>query len=320
MVEADDVEAAVRRMAGWADVQLTITPITTGITNQNFRVDLAGDGPYVVRIPGERTEVLGIDRSCEAEATRRAAQLGIAPGVRGELPGYGTLVTEFVPGRQAEPEDLHDPDRLAVVVGLLRRFHDSGPISWQFPIFRVVEWHARDAVTHGVSLPAAYDDAHRVASQIETAFADRSTAARPCHNDLLPANVLFGAERAWLIDFEYAGMNDPYFDLANLSVNCGLDAAGDDRLLSCYFDSDGATAPAAVGRLNLMKIMSELREGMWGAVQQGISKLTTIDFAEYAARHLDQAIALARMPEFDRWLSAARAGDEPKGPSPARVD
>ena len=57
----------------------------------------------------------------------------------------------------------------------------------------------------------------------------------PCHNDLLPGNVLFAPDRTWLLDFEYAGMNDRYFDLANLSINCGLDAAADERLLARYF-------------------------------------------------------------------------------------
>ena len=89
------IVALVRRIPGWERAEPTVTPIETGITNRNFRVDLDGRS-YVVRIPGERTELLGIDRAGEAEAARRAAELGIGPPVVGELPGVGTLVTEFV--------------------------------------------------------------------------------------------------------------------------------------------------------------------------------------------------------------------------------
>lgn len=72
----EGVEELVRSVPGWADAELTITPITTGMTNRNFRVDVAG-ASYVVRIPGERTALLGIDRAGEAEMATRAAALGI---------------------------------------------------------------------------------------------------------------------------------------------------------------------------------------------------------------------------------------------------
>jgi thiamine kinase-like enzyme len=125
----------------------------------------------------------------------------------------------------------------------------------------------------------------------------------PCHNDLLPGNVLFDEDgsRVWLLDFEYAGMNDRSFDLANLSVNCGLDAAGDHELLRLYF---GGVTPARLARLHLMKMMSEFREGMWAVVQQAISTLDT-DFVGYARERLGNCERLAARPQFERWLSEA---------------
>ncbi|MEO7370140.1 MAG: hypothetical protein ABIZ69_04705, partial [Ilumatobacteraceae bacterium] len=59
-----------------------IRPLHGGITNRNF-IAAADSGDYVVRIPGERTALLGIDRAYEAEAARRAAELGIGPAVLG---------------------------------------------------------------------------------------------------------------------------------------------------------------------------------------------------------------------------------------------
>jgi thiamine kinase-like enzyme len=296
-------EQLARLLPGWQDVPLQFEPIALGITNRNYRVTLPDGTSYVVRIPGERTEVLGIDRSCEAQAARRAADLGIGPPVFGELPGVGTLVTQFVSGRHAV-DDAEFARKLTAVVSALRRFHHSGPLDGQFPIHRVVEWHARDAARHGVDPPPIYRELHDESMAIEAAFARAPTPAAPCHNDLLPANVLFDGDRVWLLDFEYAGMNDVFFDLGNLAVNSHLSGDDDDALLVAYF---GAVTPARRARLQLMKIMSELREGMWAVVQQAISTLTNVDFVAYADERLSNCARLCGRHEFGRWLTEAAA-------------
>lgn len=301
-----DIEALARRTPGWEHERITVAPLHGGITNKNFVADVAG-ARYVLRVPGERTELLGIDRANEAEASLRAAELGIGPAVIGPLAEVGTLITALVAGRHLDPVPF--TTRLPDVVALLRTFHASGPLRGAFPIHRVVEWHARDASSHGVVPPPSYSLLHQQSRRIEAAFALAPQPTVPCHNDLLPGNVLFGdgaqpgdgAGRAWLLDFEYAGMNDRVFDLANLSVNCGLDAAGDDELLRLYF---GAVTPARLARLHLMKMMSEFREGMWAVVQQAISTLDT-DFAGYARERLGNCERLAARPQFERWLGEA---------------
>ena len=298
-----DIEALVRRVPGWEQSTITIAPLHGGITNTNFVARVDGE-PRVIRVPGERTELLGIDRANEAEAAMRAATLGIGPGVIATLPEIGTLITALVPGGHLDPEPF--TRRLAQVVELLRTFHDSGPLEGAFPIHRVVEWHARDAAAHGAVVPTAYERLHAQSQRIETAFAAAPLALVPCHNDLLPGNVLFedgtsgenGTSRAWLLDFEYAGMNDRFFDLGNLSVNCGLDALADAELLRLYFGESTTTRWA---RLQLMKMMSEFREGMWAVVQQAISTLDT-DFVTYANDRLASCERLAAQPQFEQWL------------------
>ena len=290
-----------RRVPGWGDLPLAIEPIELGITNRNYKVTLPDGAAYMLRVPGERTEVLGIDRACEAEAARRADALGIGPPVLCELPGVGTLVTRFVAGRHAS-DDAEFAGRLPEVVAALRAFHSSGPIGGRFPIHRVVEWHARDASSRGVNAPEIYDELHARSAEIEAAFADAPAPPAPCHNDLLPANVLFDEGRVWLLDFEYAGMNDVFFDLGNLAVNSRLDDAARDALLVAYF---GAVTPARWARLHLMMVMSELREGMWGVVQQAISTLTHVDFVAYADERLGNCASLCATREFGRWLADA---------------
>ena len=292
------MERLVRESSLFAGQTFEIRPLSGGITNRNYVVT-TDEGEYVVRIPGERTSLLGIDRAYEAEAAQRAAELGIGPAVLGMLESVGTLVTELVDGHHLEPAPFGE--RLEDVVGLVHRFHDSGPLGGAFPIHRIVEWHARDASAHGVMAPNSYERLHQQSRRIEAAFARSPMPTVPCHNDLLPGNVLFAEDRVWLLDFEYAGMNDVFFDLGNLSVNSELNTEAEDQLLTLYF---GQVTKSSWARLQLMKMMSEFREGMWAVVQQAISSLDT-DFVSYANERLGNCERLASRPEFETWLADA---------------
>src|SRR5262249_5602542 len=114
---------------------------------------------------------------------------------------------------------------------------------------------------------------------------------RPCHDDLLAANFIHDGERVWIVDWEYAGMGDPAFDLANYAVNNGLDEEGDRTLLAAY--GDGAHYDVQV----LMRFMGDFREAMWGVVQQAISELD-FAFAAYAAEHFERLGQTASEPRF----------------------
>ena len=129
----------------------------------------------------------------------------------------------------------------------------------------------------------------------------------PCHNDLLTANFLHDGERVRIVDWEYAGMGDRYFDLGNLSVNNGFAEADDERLLAAC--TARSNTPRRFASLRLMRIMSDFREGMWGVVQAGISSLD-FDFADYAEEHLTRVAAGLADARVPTWLEDAR-GDQP---------
>jgi thiamine kinase-like enzyme len=98
-------------------------------------------------------------------------------------------------------------------------------------------------------------------------------------------------------------MGNRYFDLANLSVNNGLNAAGDEWLLECYWGEPCTRRRLAAVRL--MRIMSDFREAMWGVVQSAISDLD-FDFATYAEEHFERVRAGFADPRFPVWLEDAR--------------
>jgi thiamine kinase-like enzyme len=292
--------AVVAAIPEWEGLEPYVTPITTGITNRNFKVEIGGER-FVVRLSGKGTDLLGIDRAAEKEAASAAARAGVAPEVFAYLPDLGALITRFVRGAYIPEEDLHREDVLSAVVRSVKAIHACPTIPSSFPVFRIVEDYHAIAEERGVAAPAAFDEVHAKVREIEAAFAQQPIAARPCHNDLLNANFLLDGDHVWIVDYEYGGMGDLFFDLGNLSINNGLSADAQEMLLRLYF---GDVTDAHRARLQLMRIMSDFREAMWGVVQQAISTLD-FDYVDYAGRHFTRCLATASHERFDAWLHAA---------------
>jgi len=271
-----DLDAALAHL--WPGGGAVAKPLSGGITNHNFKVTVGGEA-FVLRIGGKDTELLCIDREHEREATLVAAWLGVAPEVVAFADGC--LVTRFVDGRPVPPERL----AAATVGELLRRVHDGPPFPARFASFLVVEHYRWTAEEHGIRVPTAYAEAARRAAEIEPRRLD--TPLRPCHNDLLNANFIEDGSRLWLVDWEYAGMGDPFFDLGNFAVNHELDERRERELLDAY---DGDAGDEALAALHDMRFMSDFREAMWGVVQQAISDVD-FDFVAYADEHFDRALA-----------------------------
>ena len=284
-----DVESIARRV--WPGRRLTIEPLGGGITNRNFHVTCDGR-EYVLRIGGKDTHLLGIDRRAEHRAAAVAAELGVGPEVVAFVEPEGYLVTRFVGGSPVPPEEIRRPEVLRETAELLRCVHEGPQFPGRFDAFRVVEAYRASAVAHGVDVPVGYERAKALADRIEAALGRQREA--PCHNDLLNANFIRGPEGIRIVDWEYAGMGDRFFDLANFSVNHELDEEQVGVLLDAYF---GELREGDAAHLRLMRFMSDFREAMWGVVQQGISELD-FDFAEYARRHFERLERTAADPRF----------------------
>ena len=157
------------------------------------------------------------------------------------------------------------------------------------------------------SIPLEYDLAAAVGRRIEAALLADPLELRPCHNDLLNANFIDDGERIRIIDWEYAGMGDPFFDLGNFSINHELTPAEDEILLAAY---DGEVRDRRLARLTLMRVVSDFREAMWGVLQQGISTLD-VDFVAYATAGFDRLLANAETDRFERALREVAGGGVP---------
>jgi thiamine kinase-like enzyme len=276
----------------WPGGVRSLEPLSGGITNRNFKVELADGDTVVLRIGGKDTELLGIDRHVEHVATRTAAAAGLGPEVVAFVEPEGYLVTRFVEGSPVPEDEVRRPETLHAIAASLRRLHDSPAIVGRFDSFRVVEAYAATATTRGIAPPAGYVAAKEVADRIEQARGPQPLV--PCHNDLLNANFIADGERIWIVDWEYAGMGDRFFDLANFSVNHQLSEEQNEELLRAYF---GDVREDDVRALTLMRFMSDFREAMWGVVQQAVSELD-FDFAGYAATHFERLHRTGDDPAF----------------------
>ena len=282
---------------------LKTTMLAGGITNLNYKIDADGKS-YVLRITGADTDLLGINRDVEYQANLQAGKLGIAPEVVYFIEPESYLITRFINGKRIPPEEITKPDYIRRVVRKLRLFHKNAqPLSGEFNVFRRVEWLTSVSRRYNCRLPFDFDWIMQKMRQVEGALLKDPYLPTPCHDDLLNLNFLdedvpgeIGELR--LLDWEYAGMGDIFFDLANFSHHHRLNDDMVRILLEEYF---GEVTPKHFARLKLMWPMSEIHEAMWGTTQSGISKLDE-DFQGYADLWFGRMRQCATDPRWDRWL------------------
>jgi thiamine kinase-like enzyme len=278
--ERDEAEL-LRRLRGlpFARGPIAIEPIPGGITNRNFVVRSC-EPVYVARLC-EELPLLGIGRRNEVVCQQAAAVWGLAPEVVHHEPGL--LVSRFVEGRTLAAADIREPATLVRLSASLRRLHQSwdtmtGEVLYFCP-FQVVRTYARTAARLGAELPVEIDDLLEDARSLSR----RIAPFRPvlCHNDLLPANLIDDGHRLWLVDWEYAGIGHPLFDLANLSANAALDDEQESALLTAY---RGQSDARDLDELRIFRAVSMLREALWATIQTVASDID-FDYRRYADEH-----------------------------------
>ena len=280
-----DEHALLQQFPAFRGRPCVVRPLDGGLTNRNFRVEVDGES-YVLRLAGQDTGLLGIDRNCELACARAAAAAGIAPEVTAAQPELGVLVRRFARGRVLGEEDVRQPAVLHRVTQALRRYHDGPGGGGSFSSFETVRRYHRLALERGVKFPEQLAAALERMVHLEVELRSDESPC-PCHNDLLAANFIDDGVTVQIIDWEYAGQGDRYFDLGNLAVNCGFGAEEERSLLRHYF---GEVRPGALRRLRLMRLMSDLREAFWGYLQVALSSLE-VDYSAYGRRHLDRFLA-----------------------------
>ncbi len=292
----EQTQDLLNKVPDWKNRQAKVAVLGGGITNQNFRVDIDNES-YVLRVCSTSTDHLGIRRDHEYACLKIIADLGIGAEVIHYSPEDGILVVRFVEGKPVSPEGAREPDKLKRIVEAIKCYHNGPEFPGRFSAFQTARDYHRLAIDKGVPFPDTIPEAFELTERIESSLAGVQKSV-PCHNDLLAANFLDDGKKIWILDWEYAAMGDPFFDLGNFAVNQEMNDDQAALLLENYF---GDVRAQHVAHLNLMKLASDLREAFWGFLQSGISTLE-FDYSAYARKHLERLLSKASAPDFSSWL------------------
>ena len=274
-----EIKALIPLMPWLTGKDVKVRPLRGGLTNRNYCV-CRGRDRFVLRIAGENSELLGIDRRAEHACAQAAHTAGIGPEVVASFPDHGVTLTRFVTGRALVSTAVQAPAILRRVVASMRRYHECSNATGKFSAFETVRRYYAEARKRKVPFPRNTVSALETLARIEDE-AGTPEHVCPCHNDLLPGNLVDDRRKVWILDWEYGGMGDLFFDLSNLAANNLFDSERETRLLQFYF---GKARPADLRRLRLMRLASDMREAMWGFMQMGVSKLD-FDYRTYARSH-----------------------------------
>ena len=288
-MDKDQALARIRALPIWQG-EITAEPLGGGLTNLNFVVTDAA-GKHVVRL-GEDIPAHHVLRFNELAASRAAHAAGLSPAVT--YAEEGVTVIDYIEARTYGEEDIRAEGALERIVPLLHTCHREVPKHLRgaaliFWVFHVIRDYAATLQDGGSSHAALLPEFLGIAARLETAAGPFDIVFG--HNDLLAANFLDDGTRLWLIDWDYAGLNTPVFDLGGLASNNGLSEVQERLMLELYFEAPADDA--LFHRYHAMKCASLLRETMWSMVSEITSTLDE-DFAAYTAENLNrfrQAIA-----------------------------
>ena len=290
--------ALLERVEHWRGQDCRVEPLPGGLTNKNFKVSTRS-GTYVLRHSGPASaDALAVDRRAEYENSVRAAVAGVGAPVVEFLPGDGVLVIEFLEGETLSDEHLQRPGMLPRLADACRRLHAGPTFVNRFDMFELQPEYLARVQRRGFRLPADYLQHAEAVQRIRAALAVRPVALRPCHNDLLAANFIDDGRTVWIIDYEYSGNNDPYFELGNIWSECHLTLDQLEELVEAY---DGTRSRSHLARARLWGLMSQYGWTLWASIQDGTSAID-FDFWGWGMEKYVRAQATFAGPDLERLL------------------
>jgi len=277
-----------------------------GLTNQVYRVD-CGERRYALRLPGKGTEEY-IDREVEMHNARVAARAGVSAEVIHADSDSGVMLTVYIDDSVTmTPAEFARREGSAARAGeALRRMHEfPEAFRFRFELFAMIDDYLAILDQRKAELPPGYATVVESAAPVRAALQRHPAQLAPCHCDPLCENFLDDGERMWIVDWEYSGMNDPLWDLGDLSVEAGFSAAQDMEMMRAYCARE--PLPAEVGRMVIYKAMCDLLWTLWGLIQHSDGNPAE-DFWAYSIGRFERCKALMAAPEFESHVAAVAAG------------
>jgi thiamine kinase-like enzyme len=279
-------DSCINLMPELKGLELDIQELKGGITNKLYRVKSSDGGDYVFRIYGGRTDLF-IDRDVETENLRRMEPSGITPKLIRYLPEQNTTIVEFIPGYVLENQDFLKESLLELIIRPIRIIHRSGirlPFSFD-PLTEVKRFHR---ILERLN-PNSYSEfdiqgSIRVLERISEICRISRSGYVPCHNDLLADNFILSdgskksREPMCLIDWEYAGMSTPYYDIADMFQEILVPIKVERGLLDIYWDNKDVNYHGYM--TDLLKPFPDIYWFLWSLIQLNISAIP-FDYYNY---------------------------------------
>jgi thiamine kinase-like enzyme len=291
------IEEVVTKLDDWKGRDVSIQHLSGGLTNTNYNVIVDGI-PFFIRVPGEGTELLAIDRDNEYHSAQAAAQAGVGPKVLFHFPEYHVMILEFLNGVTMSKDSLNAPGMPKRMADSIKRLHAGERSLRDFNMFRLTEYYLSLCKERSIKIPDGYLERMNVVNEIEKAMSVKPLATVPCNNDLLAENYIDDGKQLWLIDYEYSGNNDPTFELGNTCQEMQFNDEQIAEVCAVYF---GTASADKIARMKLNMIMSDVGWGLWAAIQANISTIE-FDFWGWAIERWGRAVEKMDSAEFTVWM------------------
>ena len=288
----NNVISALGNAPGFETIKAEDCKITRlgGMTNHVHLVETK-DANIDVRITGEGTEDY-INRATELTNATAAWRAGISPEVI-----WADVKTGVMISRAIDEIETMTPALFSTRLGsptrageALAKLHNSGEtFDFRFELFTMIADYLKVLSTKDVELPDGYHDIVKAANPVKEVLEASPMPLAPCHCDPLCENFLDDGKSMWIVDWEYSGMNDPLWDLGDLSVEAGMNESQEAELLSAYFGADPTAAQK--GRVIIYKAMCDLLWTLWGLIQLADGNPAD-DFWVYAKERFERCKAL----------------------------
>lgn len=279
-----------------------VSRLQQGANNENFVVE-SGAERFVLRIARPTAARFNLDRVRNVRAHEAAAAAGVAPEIVAAKLPEAHYLARFIDGPSLSNERVHQPGVVSAVGGALKSLHGAGAIEGGFSSFADTRRYLAIAVEEGLPLPDGMEALMLKVDQIERVFTDLAVADCVCHNDLVPQNIIESPAGMQLIDFEFAGMGNPYFDLGNFAADAELSDTERGELVTAYF---GSFDRAEDARVRLMVFMSGVRDALWSTVAEPVLGDLEWDYRAWCEENLRRAREAATNDLFYQLLAVAR--------------
>ncbi|MCP4211122.1 MAG: phosphotransferase [Halieaceae bacterium] len=296
------IDEIIELVSGWRGKKISVEPLSGGMTNSNYKIVVNGSF-FFVSIPGGNSRLLGVDWYNKFNNARICGEAGLSPKVVQGFPLQKVIILEFLPLALCSVESLQ---RLSVqhrLIQTLKVLHGGASFLKEFDMFCLIQFYLE--TIKNLDLVPAVDLSEYRARILETgeALAPYRQALVPCHNDLVPENVMDDGNRVFLLDFDYSGNNDPCFDLGSISVEAGYNDTQVRELARAYY---GLASETIMARIHLHGILGDVGWSLWSVIQAQISDID-FDFKAYGLMRWNRAVEKMESSEFDTWLRDVRS-------------